>query len=312
MIELDNGMEDYLSATQRASGPAVANPTPDDRRLRLERLAAEISTQRPPGVAVQNWFLPAQGREIPLRIYRPRSGGPKPLALFFHGSGWVFGSLDTHDYLAAAIAAASDCVVVSAHYRRAPENKHPAQLEDCWQALAWAAAQSDFLGADTRRCAVVGDSAGGHLATLCAIRARDTGGPSLATQCLIYPMVAPDFWRASYSEFASAPGFTRADAIFCWQSLLAGSPESPDQSAVPSSLPLAGLPPSYIVTAEYDPLRDEGEDYAERLKAAGVAVTFRRATKLIHGFMRAAPFSEAARGELTRVCDYLRQALSAH
>ncbi len=311
MIELDKGIEDYLETARRESGPSSPNPSSDDRRLQLERLAAKISTQRPPGVAVENWFLPAQGREIALRIYRPRSEGPKPLALFFHGGGWVFGSLNTHDYLAAAIAEGVDCVVVSVHYRRAPENKHPAQLDDCWEALTWATAQPDFLGADTRRCAVVGDSAGGHLATLCAIRARDAGAPSLAAQCLIYPMVAPDFWRESYSEFASAPGFTRADAIFAWRSLLTDSLAPPDESAVPSKLPLAGLPPCYIVTAEYDPLRDEGEDYAERLSAAGVAVTRRRASKLIHGFMRAAPFSEAARGELTSVCDYLKQALRA-
>ncbi len=310
-MNLDQGIAAYLAEAARRTGPAPADPDVMERRQRMEALAAAIPGAPEPGVTRQNWYLPAPGREIPLRIHRPAGTGAKPLILYFHGGGWVLGSLETHDYLASALARETDSVVVSVHYRRAPENPHPAPLDDCYVALLWAAANSTFLGTNGRPAAVAGDSAGAHLATSCALRARDEDGPRLAFQLLIYPMVEPDFSRDSYRDFAEAPGLTRAEVEFYWHALLGGTTEAAPPSAVPSRQSLHDLPPAYVVTAEFDPLRDEGEAYADALIAAGVAVQQRRARGLIHGFMRAAPFSPAVLHERDIMFDLLRRALSA-
>lgn len=310
-MELEPGIRAYLAKAAAVSGAGGPPRDMDERRRRMEALARAIPAPRSPALAVEDRFLPAAGREIPLRIYRPGVPGPKPLILYFHGGGWVSGSIDTHDYLASALAHEADGVVVSVHYRRAPESRHPAQVDDAYEALVWAASNPDLLGADTRRVAVVGDSAGAHLATCCAIRARDRGGPPLAFQLLIYPMVEPVFGRDSYRDFAQAPGLSTVEAVCFWEAMLGGPPADADASAVPSRQPLHDLPPTYIVTAEFDPLRDEGESYAERLIAAGVPVQLRRARGLVHGFMRAAPFSSAVRQEQDIMVDLMRRALRA-
>jgi acetyl esterase len=308
-IDIDAGVRDYLS---RVTAATLAGPFPDEaarRRAQMEHVALTVSPARSPAIAARDWFLPMQGREVPLRIYRPPGAGPKPLILFFHGGGFVAGSLETHDYLASAFCEGTGSVVVSVHYRRAPENRHPAQLDDCYAALAWAAGEAEFLGIDPNRIAVAGDSAGAHLATSCAIRARDRGGPPLRFQLLIYPMIEPVFDTPSYLALAEAPGLTREDAMFYWWCFLGDLGAPPPAEAVPSASDLAGLPATFVVTAEHDPLRDEGEAYADRLRAAGVPVDVHRAERLIHGFMRAAPFSAAVRSVAERTCRELTDAL---
>lgn len=311
MIEAEDGIRAYLEEVRHLAIPLPKDPSPEARRTHLEQLAAALSP-RPDGVVARDWYLTRAGREIPVRIYRPADDdGKKPLLLYFHGGGWLMGSISTHDYLAAQLARDADCVVASVAYRRAPENRHPAQLDDCCEALDWAAREHALLGVDPARIAVGGDSAGGHLAILTAEQARAKGEPALSFQLLIYPMIEPGFSTPSYGTYADAPGLTRADCITFWQALLGDLDGVPDPSAIPGRSALGGLPPAYVVTAEFDPLRDEGERFAGRLAAAGVPVELHRASSMIHGFMRAAPFSAAVRGEIDRMTDALRRAFSA-
>ncbi len=309
LMQIHPEIRAYLAKIRDFVAPGPFADNTDQKRMQIEHVASIVSSAPTPGIETRNWFIGAAGREIPVRIYRPAPTGPKPLILFFHGGGWLMGSIDSHNYLAAALSEGTDSVVVSVHYRRTPENKHPAQIDDCYDALLWAVAKAEFLGIDANCIAVAGDSAGAHLATSCAIRARDQGGPRLAFQALIYPMIEPHFETESYLSFADAPGLSRADCIAFWQEFLGEDLTNPPPSAVPSANDLFGLPPAAIVTGEFDPLRDEGESYARKLSEAGVSVELNRAAGLIHGFMRAAPYSAAARAELNRIFSQLRRAL---
>lgn len=297
--QLEPGIIAYLTEVDRRLGPPATPPTLHSRRLRAERQAEAMNLAPSPDIVTQSWYVTLPGREIPLRIYRHRSGGVRGVLVFFHGGGWVTGSLDSHHYLASALAALADCVVVSVHYRRPPETPFPGPVDDCFEALRWVVGNGEFLDADIARLAVGGDSAGGYLAAACAIRARDAGGPMPGFQLLLYPMIDPDFERHSYLEFAGGPVLTRDDAIFYWQAMFG------DLSAaqIAGSLMRArveGLPPAYILTAAIDPLRDEGEAFTNHLSAGGVAVQMVQAEGVPHGFLRAADFSEVARRELER------------
>ena len=226
-----------------------------------------------------------EGRVIPLRIYRPRDASHLPVILYFHGGGWVIGDLDTHDNTCRRLALASGCAVVSVHYRRAPEDPFPAAAEDCFAALRWVAAEAGRLDVDGQRIAVAGDSAGGNLAAVVSLMARDRGGPALSFQLLIYPVT--DYRCDSDSMVENAEGYflTRAAMQWFWRQYAGDAP-----TAVPYHSPLlaeslADLPPALVITAEYDPLRDEGEAYARRLLESGVPAALRRYDGMIHGFV---------------------------
>ena len=297
--DLEPGMVAYLAEADRRLGPPTLPPTLHSRRLRGEQLAAAMMLAPPPDIVTQAWYIPLPGREIPLRIYRHRAGGVRPVLVFFHGGGWVTGSLDSHHYLAGALAASADCVVISVHYRRPPETRFPGPVDDCFEALRWVAGNGAFLDADTTRIAVGGDSAGGYLAAASAMRARDAGGPVPGFQLLLYPMIDPDFERPSYREFAGGPVLTREDAIFYWEAMFGDLSAARTVGSLLRA-PASGLPPAYVLTAAIDPLRDEGEAFADHLRASGVAVATMRAEGVPHGFLRAADFSPVARRELER------------
>lgn len=225
------------------------------------------------------------GRVIPLRMYRPREALHLPVVLYFHGGGWVIGDLDTHDNTCRRLALASGCAVVSVHYRRAPENPFPAAAEDCFAALRWVAAEADRLDVDGERIAVAGDSAGGNLAAVVSLMARDRGGPALAFQLLIYPVT--DYLCDSDSMRENAEGFflTRAAMQWFWRQYAGEAPTPVPYHSPLHAESLAELPPALVITAEYDPLRDEGEAYARRLLENGVATALRRYDGMIHGFV---------------------------
>ncbi|HEY2417332.1 MAG TPA: alpha/beta hydrolase [Steroidobacteraceae bacterium] len=223
---------------------------------------------------------------IPVRIYRPRDMEPLPVLVYFHGGGWVLGSIDTHDSVARNLARSADCLVVSVGYRLAPEHRFPAAVDDCTAAVRWVHEQAQKIGADPARIALGGDSAGGNLATVVALRLRDEGGPAIAGQLLIYPVTqlrAPV--RGSMS--ANAEGyFLRARDVAWFDDMYLGTS---DAHAHPHASPLlaanlGGLAPALVITAEFDPLRDQGEDYAQRLQQAGVAVTLSRYDGAFHAF----------------------------
>jgi acetyl esterase len=220
------------------------------------------------------------------------------LTVFFHGGGWVIGTLDTHDSTCRALAKASGAAVLSIGYRLAPEHRYPAAVDDCYEATVWAAANAATFGVDATRLAVAGDSAGGNLAAAVAIKIRDAGGPALAHQLLIYPVTDARFDTASYTAngggnyFLSTAGMERF-----WSAYLGDLPASEAPLAAILHTPdLANLPPATVITAEYDPLRDEGQAYAARLMAAGVAVDAPLAPGMIHGFFAMFEIAPAAQG----------------
>ncbi|HEY0817100.1 MAG TPA: alpha/beta hydrolase [Pseudonocardia sp.] len=267
--------------------------TPERARLGMGRMAAQL----PAGESVRHVddrSLPTDAGDVAVRIYRPSDDEALPVTVFFHGGGFVLGDLDTHDGLARALANASNSVVISVDYPLAPEHRYPAAPDAAYGATRWVAEHGPELDVDGARLAVAGDSAGGNLAAVVALRARDEGGPDVALQLLIYPDL--DFRRSNFSvqEFAGRYGnISRPTQFWFMDNYLS----SPDERLLPLVSPLlapelAGLPTALIITAEYDALRDEGEQYGARLEQAGVPVTVSRYDGMIHEFLRQ-PFDDS-------------------
>jgi acetyl esterase len=259
-------------------------------------LTAAGAGEPQPVAHVENLVVPAPGGDVPVRVYRPSDDDGLPIFVWLHGGGWTIGSVDVHDPITRALANATPCVVVSVDYRLAPEHQFPAAVDDCWAALQWAHEHAAEIGGDPARIAIGGDSAGGNLSAVCALMARDAGAPRLAMQLLVYPVT--DFLRDTESFRDNAKGYVLEARQMAWFEdcyLRNGAGERDDWRLSPLRAPShAGVAPAYIVTAEYDPLRDEGEQYAEKLQAAGVPTTLRRYDGLVHVFFGlTATFDEA-------------------
>ena len=223
--------------------------------------------------------------DLPARVYRPaEAAGNGPVIVFFHGGGWVIGSIQSHDNTAGRLAAETGCTVVSVEYRLAPEHKFPAPLEDAYAATAWVAEHAGDLGVDASRLAVAGDSAGGNLAAAVCLLARERGGPALAYQLLIYPVTDITFDYPSHAENGPLNYILSEGAMRWFTEHYIGGVGGADWRAAPIQADLAGLPPAYVVTAELDPLRDEGVAYAEKLRAAGVPADHIQGAGMCHGF----------------------------
>ncbi|MBJ8344709.1 alpha/beta hydrolase [Antrihabitans sp. YC2-6] len=230
--------------------------------------------------------IPGPAGPIRLRIYWPTviSIEPLPIVVFAHGGGFVFCDLDTHDDLCRRMANGIGAVIVSVDYRLAPEQPWPAAPEDVYTAASWAADHAAEIGGDPTRLAVAGDSAGGNLATVTALLARDRGGPNLSAQLLLYPVLAADFETKSYRDFASGFYNTRSAMRWYWDQYIPDTRDREQHTASPLRAQLSGLPPAVFVTAEYDPLATEGAVYVNALRASGVSV-IHRSYAAVHGFM---------------------------
>ncbi|BBZ63097.1 alpha/beta hydrolase [Mycolicibacterium monacense] len=239
--------------------------------------------------------------EIPIRIYHPAGAGPLPVLVYAHGGGFVFCDLDSHDGLCRDIANQTAAIVVSVDYRLAPEHPWPAAAEDVYAVTRWVADNCTALGADPGRIAVGGDSAGGNLAAVTALIARDRGGPSLVAQLLVYPMVTPDFTTESYRLFGSGY-YNPAEALrWYWDQYVPNDFDRTHPYVSPLHADLSGLPPAVVVIAGHDPLRDEGVRFGEALSAAGVPTVVRRFDGGIHGFMTM-PSLELAQTARAQLC----------
>lgn len=314
VVRFAPGIEDYVQAVSTGLG-ALARPgglTLEQRRDRFDRLGALLRDPYPAGMEVWNRQIALPGREIPVRTYRPAGDGAQPCIFYFHGGGYVSGSIDSHDTITAQLAALTGATVISVHYRRPPENPYPAPNDDCWAALQWAIRRAEDLGIDPARLAVAGDSAGGNLAASCALRARGEGGPALRAQVLIYPGMCADLETTESYRTNRHDPFLNPDSMrFYRTSYLGGGLESPGEIATPLyAADHRGLPPAYVLVAEHDPVLDDGRLYAERLQAAGVETTFRMAPGMIHGFLRARRFAPGAQQELEALAAALRRYLA--
>ncbi|MCV7422930.1 alpha/beta hydrolase [Mycobacterium yunnanensis] len=263
---------------------------------------------------VEDRTVDGPGGPIPIRLYWPPDAGddPVPVVLFFHGGGWVVGDLDTYDNDARRHAVGSGALVVSVDYRLAPEHPYPAAVDDVWAATQWVAKHADELGADPTRLAVAGDSAGGNLAAVVAQLARDGGGPTIAFQLLWYPATTWDTSLPSFTENADAP-ILALDAVAQFSRWYAAGQdlEDPPATLVPGrATDFAGLAPAYVAVAGYDPLHDDGVQYAELLRSAGVPVEVHDATTLVHGYLGYHGVVPAATDAVERGLSALRRALA--
>jgi acetyl esterase len=271
----------------------AATPTTPLERMTVEEareatalLAAVAGEARGP-VDTEDTTVPGPSGDVPARIYRPAGDVPHPTIAWFHGGGWVCGSVDHSDVTCRRLATATGAVVVSVDYRRPPEARFPGPLEDCLAATRWCAEHAPELGGDPRQLVVGGDSAGGNLAAAVALAARDAGDrPAIAFQILVYPVTDATCALPSYVDNGTGYLLTGAGMRWFWDHYLGDRPgAAEDPLASPLCAPdLSGLPPALVITAEFDPLRDEGEAYARRLDEAGVAVTATRYDGMIHGF----------------------------
>ena len=265
----------------------------------------------PPIHAVRDLHVPGAQGPMRVRLYRPSAAGNLPLVVYFHGGGFVICTLEMYDDTCRMLANFSGCAVASVDYRLAPETPFPGALEDCYLALKTLAGRAGELGIDADRLAVAGDSAGGNLAAATALLARDRKGPALRFQGLIYPCLDPSCSSASQQQFADGYMLTREGMLWFWQQYLQSKGDQTNPLAATARANLAGLPPASVITAEFDPLRDEGEDYADRLRAASVEVIGRRYLGMIHGFASMPYLTPMANHALADLGADLHSALTA-
>jgi acetyl esterase len=309
-MPLDPALKSLLDAMAAAGGPALDALPPVEARKVFDNMALprrEIAVK-----SVENRKLPGPAGEIPVRIYRPAVSGVLPALMYFHGGGWVIGSLDSHDATCRELCVGAGCVVVSVDYRLAPEHPYPAAPEDCYAATRWVAQNAASLGVDPRRLAVGGDSAGGNLSAVVAQMARDKGGPAICFQLLIYPVTDADFSTPSYAQNAEGYLLTTSAMRWFWGHYVPSETQRREPYASPlRAADLAGLPPAFVLTAEFDPLRDEGEAYAKRLQQAGVSTALSRYDGLIHGFVSMGLVAPRAQTAIDEAVAALKKALDA-
>jgi acetyl esterase len=312
-MPLDRRAERLLAMLAATQGALEAPESPAARREALRGLA-EMADDAGEAADVRDLRCPGPGGEIDLRLYAPPGAGEAmlPGMVFFHGGGWVAGDLATHDGLCRRLAAAAGCRIVAVDYRRAPEHPFPAAFDDALAATRWIAAHAGELGVDAARLAVGGDSVGGGLAAAVTQAARGAGGPRLALQVLICPIL--DVGRETGSRHAFADGYFISRAAFARNLaayLPAGTPADDPRVSPLRAADLARLPPAIVHTAEFDPFRDEGEAYAERLRAAGAPVRSERHAGQIHYFYAMAQAIPAARAAASLIGAQMREAFEA-
>jgi acetyl esterase len=296
---IDPQAKAYLERMAALSLPPTEQQTPEEARAMAEERAPVLYGPGEDVHAVEDFEFDG----VPVRLYAAAGAADGPVVVYFHGGGWVIGSLDTHDGVCRRLANRTGCRIASVHYRLAPEHPFPAAVDDCWTVTRWAFEQ-------TPRVAVAGDSAGGNLAAVIALRARDSG-LALAYQALVYPVLDHRFDTASYAANAEGYGLTLAGMRWYWDQYLGGADGAHPDASPLRAVSLAGVAPALVVVCGLDPLRDEGVAYAERLRASGVSVVVSEYRDMIHGFLRMPAVIDRSREMQDQVASALRDALTA-
>ncbi|WFU21466.1 alpha/beta hydrolase [Bradyrhizobium sp. CB1717] len=310
-VVLDPDAAAVYRAFQEAGRPAYETLTAPEARAYYLQARFATNPEPPELGRVTSLAIPAPHGEIPARLYIPneprRREGLSPALVFFHGGGWVIGDLDSHDVVCRQLADSGALIVISVDYRLAPEHKFPAAADDAIAATRWIAAHARELGIDASRLSIGGDSAGGNLAAVVALAARDAGGPAIAGQLLIYP--ATDFAMTHGSHREPETSVLLTHSVIRWfrDHYLNGATDIHDWRASPArAQDLAGLPPAYVLTAGADPLRDEGDEYAARLKQAGVPVAYKHYPGQFHGFFTMGKLLQQANVAVSEIGAWLK------
>jgi acetyl esterase len=303
---------DFIAQLTVANPKALADTTPYDiRTSAMEKWAPVYLGKAEPLKSIEHKYFSGPSADLPIAIYRPEGAGLLPAIVMFHGGGWVAGNLQLNAVQHQLMATDTGAVVISVNYQKAPEHKFPIPLDDCFATLEWVSANAKALGINPDLIGVAGDSAGGNLAAAVALRARDEKGPKVAFQILIYPATDHNFDYPSMIE--NSPNYLLSSEAMRWYwDQYVNSPEDyKNPYVIPMvSSDLSGLPPAIIITAEYDPLLDEGEAFAKRLKSAGNSVVLHRYEGVIHGFMLMQGFLTDARDASKKIGEELRHILN--
>lgn len=323
-MKTDSQMQAVLDQLAKFNAPPIEALSPANARNiptvknAVEEMAADSALIRSknllipslpePVGRIEHVLIPSENGEILARVFRPEGDGPFPVIVYFHGGGWVIGNLDVYEPSCRRLCNAADSIVVSVAYRQAPEHKFPAAVDDAYNALQWALENASSLNGDPLRVAVAGESAGANLATVACLRAKDEQGLLPVAQLLVYPVTDSQMNSPSYTEQAQAKPLNAAMMHWFWRHYLNHQSEGEHVYASPLRAPdLTGLPRAIVITAELDPLRDEGEAYAQRLADAGVTVHTRRYAGVSHEFFGLAGAVDQAKDAVDFAVDHLRQ-----
>ena len=284
-MALDPRAKAYLDSLRTPGKmPDLRSISIEDQRKWMELLAKVQLGEAQAVSSVEDRTIPRSDGQTPIRVYTPEGPRPLPVLVYFHGGAFTMGSLESEDTICRELANGANCIVVSVEYRLAPEHKFPVGVEDCYAATKWVAEHAQDLGGDPARIAVGGSSAGGNFAAVVALMARDRGGPPLVYQLLLFPMTDHACDTRSHQENGEGYMLTREFIIWCRDLYLRNEADGRHPYASPlQARDLSRLPPALVITAEYDPLRDEGEAYAVRMREAGVSAEYRRFDGLLHG-----------------------------
>ena len=314
-MKLDPQIEYILGLVAKSPYPEFHTVSPEEARGIFEDTAPALSI-RPEDVfrTEDRWIEGVEG-DIPIRIYTPRepiAGEALPILVFYHGGGFVIGSLDSYDSLCRALANRAECIVVSVDYRLAPEHKFPAAVDDALEAYQWVADHAHELDGDVTRMAIAGDSAGGNVTAVTAIGIRDEGDVAPLLQVLIYPVLDGTPERPSHHKFAEGRLLTRGNILWFYAHYMNDPVDAKDPRFSPIlAEDLSGLAPALVIVAGHDPLRDEGLAYAERLKSAGVKVELSNYEGMVHGFLSFADAVDQGKAGIEQVAGALHKAFSA-
>ncbi|MEP6978274.1 MAG: alpha/beta hydrolase [Thermoleophilia bacterium] len=314
-MQLDPQAQEVMDALQSLGPKPIEELSPEEARMQptpadaVEKVLEQRgeSTDPEPVAQVEDRTVPGPAGEIPVRVYTPMGEGTFPVLLYIHGGGWVIADLDVYDSSPRALANAVEAVVVSVDYRQAPENPFPAPVEDCYAVYRWVLEKAESIGGDPSRIALVGESAGGNLATVVAMLARDDGVQAPAHQTLIYPITDHSFDTDSYRQNSEAKPLNTPMMKWFFSHYLADEADGADPRVSPLRGDLEGLPPATIITAEVDPLRDDGRRYAERLQQAGVDVEYRHYEGVTHEFFGMGAVIDKAKDAVETAAKRLRE-----